>query len=247
MNTAKILKRAPIAIMVVCLAYACFTIHAAVPDSGSGRNELAKGLDLMVSDVLKAGADDVRSLTRVALRDPFRITRIASAEQKEAAVTAADPETDPLLEVVRRLSLDATFVQGKTQIAIISGRMYHQGEHLRVQGDDGKPFSPLYVQNVQAHRVMLMAHTRGYELGYPEHLGKKPPDRGPDAKSPVDGSVAEIDPEGELAFYKRLLKSPLGKLGKSITGNLGPSDGASRGGKPNGSNRSRGLASSGAP
>ena len=45
-------------------------------------------------------------------------------------MTAADPETDPLAGFVQGLSLDATFLQGKTQIAIINGRMYHQGQHL---------------------------------------------------------------------------------------------------------------------
>ena len=34
--------------------------------------------------------------------------------------------------------------------------------------------------------------------------------------------MKEIDPEGELAFCKRLLDSPLGKLGKSLTGNIRP-------------------------
>ena len=36
MNTAKLLKRAPTLIMIVCLAYACYKIHATLPDSGSG-------------------------------------------------------------------------------------------------------------------------------------------------------------------------------------------------------------------
>ena len=52
MNTASLLKRAPILIMVVCLSYACYTIHAILPDAGSGPNELAKGLDVMVEDAL---------------------------------------------------------------------------------------------------------------------------------------------------------------------------------------------------
>ena len=43
MNTASLLKRAPTLIMVVCLAYACYKIHAILPDSGAGRNELGQG------------------------------------------------------------------------------------------------------------------------------------------------------------------------------------------------------------
>ena len=52
--------------------------------------------------------------------------------------------------------------------------------------------------------------------------------------------MKEIDPEGELAFYKRLLNSPLGKLGKSLTGNIrpGPASAAGTGSQPG---RSRGA------
>ena len=217
MNTASLLKRGPILIMVVCLAYACYKIHAIVPDSSAGRNDLAKGLDVMVNDALQAGASEVQSLTRAALRDPFRI-RPRSVLAPEAHEAAADPENDPLAGLVGGLSLDATFLQGKAQIAIINGRMYHKGEHLVLQGDAGKSFSPLYVESVRAHRVTLVAHHTRYELGYPDKLGSRPADRGKGGPKPVDGSLAEIDPEGELAFYKRLLNSPLGKLGKSLTG-----------------------------
>jgi hypothetical protein len=221
MNTASLLKRAPILIMLVCLAYACYKIHAILPDSAAGGNDLAKGLDVMVSDALKASGDEVRALTREALRDPFRISIKPVESPKPEDVTAADPETDPLAGVVLGLSLDATFLQGKTQIAIINGRMYHQGQHLLLKGDTGKSFSPLFVQNVQAQRVTLMAHNKTYELGYPEKLGNRPADRREGGKAPADGSIAEIDPEGELAFVKRLVNSPLGKFGKSLTGNMG--------------------------
>ena len=52
MSTASLLKRAPILIMVVCLSYACYTIHAILPDAGSGPGDLAKGLEIMVEDAL---------------------------------------------------------------------------------------------------------------------------------------------------------------------------------------------------
>lgn len=221
MNTARLLKSAPILIMVVCLSYACYKIHAILPDSGAGGNDLAKGLDVMVEDAIHAGADDVRALTRVALRDPFRIRLKPATAAAHEDVTTADPESDPLTGVVQGLSLDATFLQGKTQIAIINGRMYHRGQHLLLQGDSRKSFSPLFVQNVQVQRVTLMAHNRTYELGYPEKLGNKPDDRRKGGGTSADGSIAEIDPEGELAFVKRLVNSPLGKLGKSLTGNMG--------------------------
>ena len=244
MNTAKLLKRAPTLIMVAVLAFACYKVSAILPGSAAGRTELAKGLDFMVKDVVHAGAEEARTLARDALRDPFRIRPKSADAAKSADVATADPESDPLAGFVHSLSLDATFLQGKTQIAIINGRMYHQGQHLIFQ-DDGAPVpSPLFVQNVQVHRVTLRAHNTNYELGYPDQLGARPADHRPVNGSSKDGSIAEIDPEGELAFYKKLMNSPLGKLGKGLTGIKDPGGRASAGAR---SKRSRGAAGNGGP
>ena len=237
MNTAKLLNRAPTLIMVAFLAYACYRIQTILPDSAAGRKELANGLDVMVQDVLHAGAAEAKSLAR----DPFRTRPKAAAKAAEAAT--ADPETDPLAGFVKSLSLDATFLQGKTQIAIINGRMYHQGEHLIFVDDGANVPSPLFVQNVQVHSVTLQAHNTNYELGYPDRLGNRPTDNRPSGKSSTDGSIAEIDPEGELAFYKKLANGPLGRLGKGLTGISpgGPASGAGR------SKRSRWARGAGGP
>jgi hypothetical protein len=245
MNTAKLLKRTPTLIMIACLAYACYKIQAILPDSGAGRDELTKGLDVMVKDVFHAGADEVRTLARDALRDPFRIRARSADVVKSEDVTMADPGSDPLAGFVHGLSLDATFLQGKTQIAIINGRMYHQGQHLVVQNDGERAVSPLFVENVQVHRVTLKARNTSYELGYPDELGNRPADRRPEGRAPADGTLAEIDPEGELAFYKKLLNSPLGKVGKSLTGNAGGP--ASRAGSSKNSPRLRSRPATGGP
>ena len=186
----------------------------------------------MVEDAFHAGADEVKALTREALCDPFRINVKSAAAPGPAEVTGADsdPDSDPLAGVVQGLSLDATFIQGKTQIAIINGRMYNQGQHLLLQADSRKSFSPLFVQNVQMQRVTLMAHNKIYELGYPEKLGARPAE-GRKGGASTDGSIAEIDPEGELAFYKKLMNSPLGKLGKGLTGDIRPAGPRSKTGK----------------
>ena len=189
----------------------------------------------------------MQALTRAALRDPFRIILKSVDALKAQEVTLADPESDPLAGLVQGLSLDAPFLQGNAQIAIINGRMYHQGEHLLLRGDTGKSYSPLYVQQVHSQRVTLMAHKKSYELGYPEKLGARPADRREGGKSPVDGSIAEIDPEGELAFYKKLMNSPLGKLGKGLTGDLGAGGPASPAATPKKSSRSRGSGAYNAP
>jgi hypothetical protein len=247
MNTAKLLKVMPTFIMVVCLAYACYRIQSILPDVGPGRNELAKGLGVMVNDVIREGADEVKALTRKAIRDPFRIGLKHDDAAKPAAEVAALPGSDPLAGFVGTLSLDATFLQGRTQIAIINGRMYNRGQHLVVKDGDGTALSPLYVQNVQAQRVTLGSEHRSYELGYPDQLGSRSAERPGGRGSSVDGSIAEIDPEGELALYKRLLNSPLGKLGKSLTGSTGVGGATSRPGGPRGSRGSGGRTASGIP
>jgi hypothetical protein len=207
-------------ILVACLAYASYRIHSILPGSTGERIELAKGLDVMVKDVINAGADEVRTLADETLRDPFRSGPKSSDAAKSPDVATGEPEADSLAGFVAGLSLDATFLQGKTQIAIINGRMYHQGEHLLVQNDGENTRSPLFVETVQAYRVTLKAENRSYDLAYPEKLGNRSSGERPANKASTDGSIAEIDPEGELAFYKKLLNSPLGKLGKSLTGNL---------------------------
>jgi hypothetical protein len=241
MNTAKLLRHLPTLMMVVGLAYASYKIHATVPDPGAGRTELAKGLDVMMKDVLDAGTQEVRALAR----DPFRTGPKPADAAKAAEAALVDPEKDPLFDFVHSLSLDATFLQGKTQIAIINGHMYKQGEHLILEDNGDKVPSPLFIERVQPHRVTLRAHETNYELSYPDKLGDRPADHNPARGSPRDGSTAEIDPEGQLAFYKKLLNSPLGKLGKNLTGNPGgPASGA---GRSRGPGRHHGGAGAGAP
>src|SRR5262245_33055656 len=106
MNTASLLKRAPILVMVVCLSYAVYNIQAIVPEPNRNGNELAKGLDALVENALHAGADEVRALTRVALRDPFRLKTKAADAPKMQEATLDEPGTDPLADVVAGLSLD---------------------------------------------------------------------------------------------------------------------------------------------
>jgi hypothetical protein len=243
MNTAKILKHVPTMIMIVGLAFACYKIHATVPDAGAGRTELVKGLDVMMNDVLHSGAEEVRALAR----DPFRTGPKPIDATKAAEAAPADPVTDPLYDFVHSLSLGATFLQGKTQIAIINGRMYKQGEHLILERDGEKLTSSLFIEKVQAQRVTLRARDTKYELAYPDQLGSRPADVRPASGSPRDGSIGEIDPEGEIAFFKKLLNSPLGKLGKGLTGNPGLGQPASGAGRSRAQGRRQGGVGAGAP
>jgi hypothetical protein len=241
LKTIKLANRVPTLIMLAFLTYASYSVHASLPDAANEGKDMANGQDVMMKDLLHASADEAKSLTNVVFRDPFQASqKPADAPKPQKADLANDSEADPLAELVKGLALDATFVQGQTQIAIINGRSYHRGQHLIAQGDTGRTSTPLFVQNVQMHSVTLSARGKTYELGYPDQLGNPARASNAQSRGAADGALAEIDPEGELAFYKRLLNSPLGKLGKGLTGNTKPGQPATAAGSASRSRNSRG-------
>jgi hypothetical protein len=200
LKTIKLANRVPTLIMLAFLTYASYSVHASLPDTANEGKDMANGLDVTIKDLLHASADATKSLTNVVFRDPFQASqKPADAPKPQKADLANDSEADPLAELVKGLALDATFVQGQTQIAIINGRSYHRGQHLIAQGDTGRTDTPLVVQNVQMHSVTLSARGKTYELGYPDQLG-----------TPARASNAQV------------LNSPLGTLGKGLTGNTKP-------------------------
>jgi hypothetical protein len=233
MKTAVLVKRSPTLIIVTLLSYACYSVNASVTDLDASRAAVANGLDVMIKDVIASSKDEVQSLSRVVLRDPFRaVVKATVAPKAVIEPSPDDSKAESHSEFVKSLTLDATFLQGKTRMAIISGRIYHQGQHLVIRGESGKADSPLVVQSVQAHSVTLGTRGKTYELGYPDQLGNRQALANDRGNNRADGTLAEVDPEGELAFYKRLLNSPLGKMGKSLTGDMGA--GASRGARSRG-------------
>ena len=186
--------------MLAFLTYASYSVHASLPDAANEGKDMANGLDVMMKDVLRASADEAKGLTDVVFRDPFLASqKPAEAPMPQKADLADDSDVDPLAEMVKGLALDATFLQGQTQIAIINGRSYHRGQHLITQGDTGRTDTPLFVQDVRKHSVTLSARGKTYELGYPDQLS-----------NPARASNAQM------------LNSPLGKLGKGLTGNTKP-------------------------
>ena len=119
-----------------------------------------------------------------------------------------------MAEIIAGLKLDATFLQGRDQLAIINGRIYHKGQKLVLPGDDdSRP--PLVVLFVKPTGVILRGGGKNYLLGYPEHLGKKPDDSSEAAR---EGGAEQIDPAGQAAMFQKLLDSPLGALGKGLIG-----------------------------
>ena len=108
------------------------------------------------------------------LRNPFQaVTPPAATSDAPEPDAAAPPTSDPLADIIAGLSLDATFLQGRDQIAIINGRIYHKGQKLDLPGDDeSRP--PVLVLFVKPTGVILKGGGKNYLLGYPEHLVKKP-------------------------------------------------------------------------
>jgi hypothetical protein len=235
MDNTKLLKLAPTLVMVAALTY---LVSSAQPDLPPAAEEGRAGAG-------KAGpSPSTAAATKAAgSRDPFQVVvkpaEGAAAKKVEAVAKQSGP--DPWDEVIRGLTLDATFVQGRDQIAIIGGRFYRKGQHLRLDGDDGgEPggrFSRLFVAEVQPMKVVLRAGGgRTYELGYPDQLGR--PAAGRRGGRDADAG-AEFDPGGQMAMSQALLNSPLGALGKALLGNAAP-------GPPPSSSRRRGPRSSGA-
>jgi len=235
MNTVKLLKLVPMLTMVTFLAYSAYSIHASLPEPAVGQSDAVKGLEIMANDILDASAATARSLASESLRNPFQV-RTKPGLSKPQDVAALDPESDPLAEIVQDLTLDATFLQGRDQIAIIDGRIYSKGQYLFLEGDSGKSLSSLWVASVSPVKVILQADGRSYELGYPDQLGRRvDKTRRAGSQMSQEANMSEIDPGGELALFQKLLNSPLGALGKSVIGGPAKSASAPRLRRPRGS------------
>jgi hypothetical protein len=222
MNSNKSLKLAPSAILVIFLGYLAYSVQPSTPAPPTpqpGLVEVQDALEGALVDSVKAGGKLIQTV-----RDPF----LAVTSTKAAAppppkdVEPEPPEADPLIEVVQGLTLQATFLQGPDQIAVINGRIYRKGEHLSLNGDSGDRFSPLYVASVQPTKVILRAGGgSSYNLSYPNQFGRRPEDGRKDDPS-QDPTMAAIDDGGQAAMFRNLLNSPLGALGKSLVGDALP-------------------------
>ncbi len=225
MNAKQLIKLAPTAVLLGFVAFAYSSLQGALPGAGQKQAELAKGLDLMFQDI--AASDPVGALKEVRLRDPFLpVVPVVATPESAGSDAPAQPETDPLTDIVAGLSLDATFVQGRDQLAIINGRSYNKGQRLVLPGDDDHSRPPLVVLFVRPTGVILRGGSKNYVLGYPEQLGRKP-DKSP-GPAGEQADSAMLDPAGQAAMFQRLLNSPLGAMGKSLIGNPGGSNADAR-------------------
>ena len=218
MNTKKLIKMAPMLILVTSLGYSIYTVEPSHLVTASLSAELAKGLEIMADEVIDAGASTTRALVEEGSRDPFQIasTTTDAVDSAEAqGGDASDPKSDPLADMVARLTLDATLLQGRDQVAIIGGRFYSRGQHLRLNDVGGKDSSPLQVVSILQTKVVLRGNDRTYVLSYPEKLGQrkdKSSELGP--TMPGGAAMPELDPAGQNAMFGKLLNSPLARWGR---------------------------------
>ncbi len=144
-------------------------------------------------------------------RNPFlAVTPPAATPDAPSPTRPPIPTSDPLADIVAGLSLDATFLQGRDQLAIINGRIYHKGQELELPGDDeSRP--ALLVLFVKPTGVILKGGGKNYLLGYPEHLGKKPDDG---AKAAAREAEAEHRPGGPGCHVPEAAQLAPGRAGQ---------------------------------
>jgi hypothetical protein len=220
MSISRLIKQAPTVILVAFVGYASVSLQGALPDAGATQAELAKGLDALAQDV---ASESAAVLKKVQLRDPFLPVASPEAPTAPRANGPAPAKADPLADIVAGLSLDATFIQGRDQVAIINGRIYNKGQEVLIPGGDDESRPKLVVVFVKHTGVILNGDGRNYFLQYPEKLASK---SGRRTESTGQDDSALADPAGQAAMFQRLLNSPLGAMGKSLIGGAGPTPGA---------------------
>jgi hypothetical protein len=174
MNAAKFINLSPTLLVVACLGYAVYAGHSTLNDAATLSPAGPKSQDNLAANRNQPTVSEV-SEPSGGLRDPFQVVQKPAkpadnnpTDQDKGALAS---EPDPLLEVVGGLTLGATFLQGRHQIAIIDGRTYAQGQHILVTGDRGESDSTLFVAKVLHTKVILQAGGKHYELTYPDQLG----------------------------------------------------------------------------
>jgi hypothetical protein len=200
MNAARLIKHGPMLILVAFLAYAGYSIHASADDPGEDQGGQVKDVNAVQKEIVTADNAE-EGVQAGGLRDPFQVVvkpgPVASAHGSHDDDA---PDSDLLAEIVRGLKLDATFLQGGDELAIINGRIYSKGERLLINAKSGNALSPLVVVGVVPGWVTLRGGDKDYVLGYPDQpvLSRKThtsPARAP-AKSKVAHQTGISSPSG---------------------------------------------------
>ncbi len=219
MNMNRLIQVLPMLVMVAALAYAVYSIQPAVPTRPPAAAAATAGKQAPVEGTGQAVAET--DTVRVAGRSPFQVGAKTGGSGDARNSTAEFEQTDPSLVALDGLTLEATFLQGRTRMAIIDGRTYEPGQNLVAANDET---SPLVVTQVFMNKVIFQAGSKRYFLAYPDPFapsiattedepaapgqGESPPGKGPQ------------DPGSQLALIRALLNSP-GGLGAGLTGMAG--------------------------
>jgi len=171
MNTTRLIQVLPMLVTVAALAYAAYSIQPAGPiptpavgAGTAGKQAPGQGAGQAVT---KMGSPEPSAAVRVAGRNPFQVAAIPDRIGNDKNSTPELDKTDPYLVALEGLTLNATFLQGRTQMAIIDGRIYEPGQNL--VGANQEP-SPLIVAQVLVNKVIFQAEGKRYFLGYPDQL-----------------------------------------------------------------------------
>jgi hypothetical protein len=182
MNMSKLMRLLPMLTMVASLAYATYAMQPAGsststrPDTSAPTKQQAAGKEARPTSAASLAKGGV-SKRPATFRDPFEVvSRPSSAEAVNELADKASGHTDidPYPGMIQELTLSGTFLQGRTEIAIISGQIYEKGQYLRGPGDEP---SALRVAQVRTTGVTLQAGGNQYNLSYPEawsEAGAKP-------------------------------------------------------------------------
>ena len=171
MNMTRLIKMLPMLVMVASLAYAAYSIQPVVPSLTPAAGAAKPGKQAVVEGagqaVTVAGSPEASPAVRVAGRNPFQVVAKLDRIEDGKNSTPELEKTDPYLAALESLTLNATFLQGRTQMAIIDGRIYEPGQNL--VGADNAP-SSLVVAQVLVNKVVFQAGGKSYFLAYPDQL-----------------------------------------------------------------------------
>lgn len=216
MDASLLIKSLPMLIMLASLAWATYTVEqlgsTPAPNRVAARQATAKRAT--AGSALNR-VEDVAASIREVGRDLFRTLSDSAApgDDGSSASPSPRPESDPMLDVIGQLTLNATLIQGRNQLAVISGKTYAAGQPIK--DSNGEPLG-VSLTKVFADKVVLQGESRHYVLAYPSNL--QLPAAARTERRPDDdlARLREFDPQ--LALFQTLLRSPLGGLGARLLG-----------------------------
>jgi hypothetical protein len=169
MDIIKLLKFLPMVIMIASLAYAIYSMQAVRIDPEPASKKPNEKQAAARESQAKVAVSEAKTAMPERLhlpRDPFQValkTTSADSAQNAPGSSPASAEVDPYPAMIQGFTLSATFIQGKTEIAIINGRIYKKGQHI--SGAANEPL-PLTLAGVLAKEVILQAGSNRYLLAY---------------------------------------------------------------------------------